>query len=133
MEAHKYLNNFLRNAFCFSRFFLIGVVWFWWEFSSMYSEKKKTEFGFQELGQFLPFGCYFSMLVSIIRRIIHQLIICKIRSRFTTLLPVNFLRTMSYVSLLVPLFWLISLFVWKKLDAKNISEKDLEETEAHVY
>jgi cytochrome d ubiquinol oxidase subunit II len=40
---------------------------------------------------------------------------------------------MSYVSLLVPFVLAYIALVWKKLDAKNISEKDLEETEAHVY
>ena len=43
------------------------------------------------------------------------------------------LRTMSYVSLLVPFVLAYIALVWKKLDAKNISEKDLDETEAHIY
>jgi hypothetical protein len=57
MEAHKYLNNF-RNAFCFSCLF-IGVVMVLSGIFINVFQKAKTEFGFQELVQFLPFGCCF--------------------------------------------------------------------------
>jgi hypothetical protein len=71
------------------------------------------------------------MPVSTIQRIIHQLIICKIRSQFTTLLPVNLLENDELCFIVSTFCFGLYRFVWKKLD-KNISEKDLEETEARL-
>ena len=123
MEAHKYLNNFLEMPFVLVVFLDWSCIGFGRIFINVF-RKSKTEFGFQELGQFLPFGCYFLMQVSIIQRIIHQLIICKIRSTIYNSSSSEFtLRTMSYVSLLVPFVLAYIALVWKKLDAKNISEK----------
>ena len=43
------------------------------------------------------------------------------------------LKTMSYVSLLVPFVVAYIALVWKKMDSKKISSEELKDSENHVY
>jgi cytochrome d ubiquinol oxidase subunit II len=43
------------------------------------------------------------------------------------------LKTMSYVSLLVPFVVAYIALVWKKMDSKEISSEELKDSENHIY
>ena len=133
MEAHKYLNNFLEMPFVLV-VFLIGVVSVLVGIFINVFRKSKNGIWFSGIGTVLTVWmlllnagfnntAYYPSTYNLQNSLT---IYNSSSSEFT-------LRTMSYVSLLVPLVLAFIALVWKKLDAKNISEKDLEETEAHVY
>ena len=133
MEAHKYLNNFLEMPFVLV-VFLIGVVLVLVGIFINVFRKSKNGIWFSGIGTVLTVWmlllnagfnntAYYPSTYNLQNSLT---IYNSSSSEFT-------LRTMSYVSLLVPFVLAYIALVWKKLDAKNISEKDLEETEAHVY
>ena len=133
MEAHKYLNNFLEMPFVLV-VFLIGVVSVLVGIFINVFRKSKNGIWFSGIGTVLTVWmlllnagfnntAYYPSTYNLQNSLT---IYNSSSSEFT-------LKTMSYVSLLVPLVLAYIALVWKKLDAKNISEKDLEETEAHVY
>ena len=133
MEAHKYLNNFLEMPFVLV-VFLVGVVMVLLGIFINVFQKSKNGIWFSGIGTVLTVWmlllnagfnntAYYPSTYNLQNSLT---IYNSSSSEFT-------LRTMSYVSLLVPFVLAYIALVWKKLDAKNISEKDLEETEAHVY
>jgi len=133
MEAHKYLNNFLEMPFVLV-VFLIGVVMVLMGIFINVFQKSKNGIWFSGIGTVLTVWmlllnagfnntAYYPSTYNLQNSLT---IYNSSSSEFT-------LRTMSYVSLLVPFVLAYIALVWKKLDAKNISEKDLEDTEAHVY
>ena len=133
MEAHKYLNNFLEMPFVLV-VFLVGVVMVLVGIFINVFRKSKNGIWFSGIGTVLTVWmlllnagfnntAYYPSTYNLQNSLT---IYNSSSSEFT-------LRTMSYVSLLVPFVLAYIALVWKKLDAKNISEKDLEETEAHVY
>lgn len=133
MEAHKYLNNFLDMPFVLV-VFLIGVVMVLVGIFINAFQKSKNGIWFSGIGTVLTVWmlllnagfnntAYYPSTYNLQNSLT---IYNSSSSEFT-------LRTMSYVSLLVPFVLAYIALVWKKLDAKNISEKDLEDTEAHVY
>ena len=133
MEAHKYLNNFLEMPFVLV-VFLIGVVLVLVGIFINVFRKSKNGIWFSGIGTVLTVwmlllnaGFNNTAFYPSTYNLQNSLTIYNSSSsKFT-------LRTMSYVSLLVPFVLAYIALVWKKLDAKNISEKDLEETEAHIY
>ena len=133
MEAHKYLNNFLEMPFVLV-VFLIGVVSVLVGIFINVFRKSKNGIWLSGIGTILTVWmlllnagfnntAYYPSNYNLQNSLT---IYNSSSSEFT-------LRTMSYVSLLVPFVLAYIALVWKKLDAKNISEKDLEKTEAHVY
>lgn len=133
MEAHKYLNNFLEMPFVLV-VFLIGVVSVLVGIFINVFRKSKNGIWFSGIGTVLTVWmlllnagfnntAYYPSTYNLQNSLT---IYNSSSSEFT-------LKTMSYVSLLVPFVLAYIALVWKKLDAKNISEKDLEETEAHIY
>ena len=133
MEAHKYLNNFLEMPFVLV-VFLIGVVLVLVGIFINVFQKSKNGIWFSGIGTVLTVwmlllnaGFNNTAFYPSTYNLQNSLTIYNSSSSEFTL------RTMSYVSLLVPFVLAYIALVWKKLDAKNISEKDLEETEAHVY
>lgn len=133
MEAHKYLNNFLEMPFVLV-VLLIGVVLVLVGIFINVFRKSKNGIWFSGIGTVLTVWmlllnagfnntAYYPSTYNLQNSLT---IYNSSSSEFT-------LRTMSYVSLLVPFVLAYIALVWKKLDAKNISKKDLEETEAHVY
>ena len=133
MEAHKYLNNFLEMPFVLV-VFLVGVVMVLMGIFINVFQKSKNGIWFSGIGTVLTVWmlllnagfnntAYYPSTYNLQNSLT---IYNSSSSEFT-------LRTMSYVSLLVPLVLAYIALVWKKLDAKNISEKDLDETEAHIY
>ena len=133
MEAHKYLNNFLEMPFVLV-VFLVGVVMVLVGIFINVFRKSKNGIWFSGIGTvltvwmlFLNAGFNNTAYYPSTYNLQNSLTIYNSSSSEFTL------RTMSYVSLLVPFVLAYIALVWKKLDAKNISEKDLEETEAHVY
>lgn len=133
MEAHKYLNNFLEMPFVLV-VFLVGVVMVLMGIFINVFQKSKNGIWFSGIGTVLTVWmlllnagfnntAYYPSTYNLQNSLT---IYNSSSSEFT-------LRTMSYVSLLVPFVLAYIALVWKKLDAKNISEKDLEETEAHIY
>ena len=133
MEAHKYLNNFLEMPFVLV-VFLVGVVMVLVGIFINVFRKSKNGIWFSGIGKVLTVWmlllnagfnntAYYPSTYNLQNSLT---IYNSSSSEFT-------LRTMSYVSLLVPFVLAYIALVWKKLDAKNISEKDLEETEAHIY
>ena len=133
MEAHKYLNNFLEMPFVLV-VFLVGVVMVLLGIFINVFQKSKNGIWFSGIGTVLTVwmlllnaGFNNTAFYPSTYNLQNSLTIYNSSSsKFT-------LRTMSYVSLLVPFVLAYIALVWKKLDAKNISEKDLEETEAHIY
>ena len=132
MEAHKYLNNFLEMPFVLV-VFLVGVVMVLSGIFINVFQKSKNGIWLSGIGTILTVWmlllnagfnntAYYPSTYNLQNSLT---IYNSSSSEFT-------LRTMSYVSLLVPFVLAYIALVWKKLDAKNISEKDLEETEAHV-
>ena len=133
MEAHKYLNNFLEMPFVLV-VFLIGVVLVLVGIFINVFRKSKNGIWFSGIGTVLTIwmlllnaGFNNTAFYPSTYNLQNSLTIYNSSSSEFTL------RTMSYVSLLVPFVLAYIALVWKKLDAKKISEKDLEETEAHVY
>ena len=133
MEAHKYLNNFLEMPFVLV-VFLIGVVSVLVGIFINVFRKSKNGIWFSGIGTILTVwmlllnaGFNNTAFYPSTYNLQNSLTIYNSSSSEFTL------RTMSYVSLLVPFVLAYIALVWKKLDAKNISEKDLEETEAHIY
>ena len=133
MEAHKYLNNFLEMPFVLV-VFLIGVVLVLVGIFINVFRKSKNGIWFSGIGTVLTVwmlllnaGFNNTAFYPSTYNLQNSLTIYNSSSSEFTL------RTMSYVSLLVPFVLAYIALVWKKLDAKNISEKDLEKTEAHVY
>ena len=133
MEAHKYLNNFLEMPFVLV-VFLIGVVSVLVGIFINVFRKSKNGIWFSGIGTVLTVwmlllnaGFNNTAFYPSTYNLQNSLTIYNSSSSEFTL------RTMSYVSLLVPFVLAYIALVWKKLDAKNISEKDLEETEAHIY
>ncbi|MEZ7508239.1 cytochrome d ubiquinol oxidase subunit II [Cloacibacterium sp. Arc13] len=133
MEAHKYLNNFLEMPFVLV-VFLLGVVMVLVGIFVNVFQKSKNGIWFSGIGTVLTVwmllinaGFNNTAFYPSTYNLQNSLTIYNSSSSEFTL------RTMSYVSLLVPFVLAYIALVWKKLDAKNISEKDLEETEAHVY
>ena len=133
MEAHKYLNNFLEMPFVLV-VFLVGVVMVLSGIFINVFQKSKNGIWLSGIGTILTVWmlllnagfnntAYYPSNYNLQNSLT---IYNSSSSEFT-------LRTMSYVSLLVPFVLAYIALVWKKLDAKNISEKDLEKTEAHVY
>ena len=133
MEAHKYLNNFLEMPFVLV-VFLIGVVSVLVGIFINVFRKSKNGIWFSGIGTVLTVWmlllnagfnntAYYPSTYNLQNSLT---IYNSSSSEFT-------LRTMSYVSLLVPFVLAYISIVWRKLDTKKISEKDLEETEAHVY
>lgn len=133
MEAHKYLNNFLEMRFVLV-VFLLGVVMVLVGIFVNVFQKSKNGIWFSGIGTVLTVwmlllnaGFNNTAFYPSTYNLQNSLTIYNSSSSEFTL------RTMSYVSLLVPFVLAYIALVWKKLDAKNISEKDLEETEAHIY
>ena len=133
MEAHKYFNNFLEMPFVLV-VFLVGVVMVLVGIFINVFRKSKNGIWFSGIGTVLTVwmlllnaGFNNTAFYPSTYDLQNSLTIYNSSSSEFTL------RTMSYVSLLVPFVLAYIALVWKKLDAKNISEKDLEETEAHVY
>ena len=133
MEAHKYLNNFLEMPFVLV-VFLVGVVMVLVGIFINVFRKSKNGIWFSGIGTILTVwmlllnaGFNNTAFYPSTYNLQNSLTIYNSSSSEFTL------RTMSYVSLLVPFVLAYIALVWKKLDAKNISEKDLEETEAHIY
>ena len=133
MEAHKYLNNFLEMPFVLV-VFLVGVVMVLVGIFINVFRKSKNGIWFSGIGTVLTVwmlllnaGFNNTAFYPSTYNLQNSLTIYNSSSSEFTL------RTMSYVSLLVPFVLAYIALVWKKLDAKNISEKDLEKTEAHVY
>lgn len=133
MEAHKYFNNFLEMPFVLV-VFLIGVVLVLVGIFINVFRKSKNGIWFSGIGTVLTVwmlllnaGFNNTAFYPSTYNLQNSLTIYNSSSSEFTL------KTMSYVSLLVPFVLAYIALVWKKLDAKNISEKDLEETEAHVY
>ena len=133
MEAHKYLNNFLEMPFVLV-VFLIGVVLVLVGIFINVFRKSKNGIWFSGIGTVLTVwmlllnaGFNNTAFYPSTYNLQNSLTIYNSSSSEFTL------KTMSYVSLLVPFVLAYIALVWKKLDAKNISEKDLEKTEAHVY
>lgn len=133
MEAHKYFNNFLEMPFVLV-VFLIGVVLVLVGIFINVFRKSKNGIWFSGIGTVLTVwmlllnaGFNNTAFYPSTYNLQNSLTIYNSSSSEFTL------RTMSYVSLLVPFVLAYIALVWKKLDAKNISEKDLEETEAHIY
>lgn len=133
MEAHKYLNNFLEMRFVLV-VFLIGVVSVLVGIFINVFRKSKNGIWLSGIGTVLTVwmlllnaGFNNTAFYPSTYNLQNSLTIYNSSSSEFTL------RTMSYVSLLVPFVLAYIALVWKKLDAKNISEKDLEETEAHIY
>lgn len=133
MEAHKYLNNFLEMPVVLV-VFLVGVVLVLVGIFINVFQKSKNGIWFSGIGTVLTVwmlllnaGFNNTAFYPSTYNLQNSLTIYNSSSSEFTL------RTMSYVSLLVPFVLAYIALVWKKLDAKNISEKDLEETEAHVY
>ena len=133
MEAHKYLNNFLEMPFVLV-VFLVGVVMVLVGIFINVFRKSKNGIWFSGIGTVLTVWmlllnagfnntAYYPSTYNLQNSLT---IYNSSSSEFT-------LKTMSYVSLLVPFVLAYIALVWKKLDAKNISEKDLDETEAHIY
>ena len=133
MEAHKYLNNFLEMPFVLV-VFLVGVVMVLMGIFINVFQKSKNGIWFSGIGTVLTVWmlllnagfnntAYYPSTYNLQNSLT---IYNSSSSEFT-------LKTMSYVSLLVPFVLAYIALVWKKLDAKNISEKDLDETEAHIY
>lgn len=133
MEAHKYLNNFLEMPIVLV-VFLIGVVMVLVGIFINVFQKSKNGIWLSGIGTVLTVwmlllnaGFNNTAFYPSTYNLQNSLTIYNSSSSEFTL------RTMSYVSLLVPFVFAYIALVWKKLDAKNISEKDLEDTEAHVY
>ena len=133
IEAHKYLNNFLEMPFVLV-VFLIGVVLVLVGIFINVFRKSKNGIWFSGIGTVLTVwmlllnaGFNNTAFYPSTYNLQNSLTIYNSSSSEFTL------KTMSYVSLLVPFVLAYIALVWKKLDAKNISEKDLDETEAHVY
>ncbi|MPL55394.1 Cytochrome bd-I ubiquinol oxidase subunit 2 [bioreactor metagenome] len=133
MEAYKYFNNFLEMPFVLV-VFLVGVVMVLMGIFINVFQKSKNGIWFSGIGTvltvwmlFLNAGFNNTAYYPSTYNLQNSLTIYNSSSSEFTL------RTMSYVSLLVPFVLAYIALVWKKLDAKNISEKDLEETEAHIY
>ena len=133
METHKYLNNFLEMPFVLI-VFLVGVVMVLMGIFINVFQKSKNGIWFSGIGTVLTVWmlllnagfnntAYYPSTYNLQNSLT---IYNSSSSEFT-------LKTMSYVSLLVPFVLAYIALVWKKLDAKNISEKDLDETEAHIY
>lgn len=133
MEAYKYFNNFLDMPFVLV-VFLVGVVMVLVGIFINVFRKSKNGIWFSGIGTVLTVwmlllnaGFNNTAFYPSTYNLQNSLTIYNSSSSEFTL------RTMSYVSLLVPFVLAYIALVWKKLDAKNISEKDLEETEAHIY
>ncbi len=133
MEAHKYLNNFLEMPFVLV-VFLIGVVSVLVGIFINVFRKSKNGIWFSGIGTVLT--VWMLLLNAGFNNTAYYPSTYNLQNSLTIYnsSPSEFtLKTMSYVSLLVPFVLAYIALVWKKLDAKNISEKDLEETEAHIY
>ena len=133
MEAHKYLNNFLEMPFVLV-VFLVGVVMVLSGIFINVFQKSKNGIWFSGIGTVLT--VWMLLLNAGFNNTAYYPSTYNLQNSLTIYNSSSSefpLRTMSYVSLLVPFVLAYIALVWKKLDAKNISEKDLEKTEAHVY
>ncbi|MFC4686833.1 cytochrome d ubiquinol oxidase subunit II [Epilithonimonas pallida] len=133
MEPNKYLHNFLEMPLVLA-VFLIGVVMVLAGIAANMFFKSKKGIWFSGLGTvltvwmlFLIAGFNNTAFYPSTHDLQSSLTIYNASSSEFTL------KTMSYVSLLVPFVVAYIALVWKKMDSKKISSEELKESENHVY
>ncbi|WP_434978877.1 cytochrome d ubiquinol oxidase subunit II [Daejeonia sp. YH14] len=133
MEPYKYLHNFLEMPLVLV-VFLIGVVLVLVGIAINMLMKSKKGIWFSGLGTvltvwmlFLIAGFNNTAFYPSTHDLQSSLTIYNASSSEFTL------RTMSYVSLLVPFVVAYIALVWKKMDSKKISSNELNDSENHVY
>ena len=133
MEPNKYLHNFLEMPLVLA-VFLIGVVMVLAGIAANMFFKSKKGIWFSGLGTvltvwmlFLIAGFNNTAFYPSTHDLQSSLTIYNASSSEFTL------KTMSYVSLLVPFVVAYIALVWKKMDSKKISSEELKDSENHVY
>ncbi|MPS73420.1 MAG: cytochrome d ubiquinol oxidase subunit II [Chryseobacterium sp.] len=133
MEPNKYFHNFLEMPLVLA-VFLIGVVMVLAGIAGNMFFKSKKGIWFSGLGTvltvwmlFLIAGFNNTAFYPSTHDLQSSLTIYNASSSEFTL------KTMSYVSLLVPFVVAYIALVWKKMDSKEISSEELKDSENHVY
>lgn len=133
MEPNKYFHNFLEMPLVLA-VFLIGVVMVLAGIAGNIFFKSKKGIWFSGLGTvltvwmlFLIAGFNNTAFYPSTHDLQSSLTIYNASSSEFTL------KTMSYVSLLVPFVVAYIALVWKKMDSKEISSEELKDSENHVY
>ncbi|PZU26303.1 MAG: cytochrome d ubiquinol oxidase subunit II [Chryseobacterium sp.] len=133
MEPNKYFHNFLEMPLVLA-VFLIGVVMVLAGIAGNMFFKSKKGIWFSGLGTvltvwmlFLIAGFNNTAFYPSTHDLQSSLTIYNASSSEFTL------KTMSYVSLLVPFVVAYIALVWKKMDSKEISSEELKDSENHIY
>ncbi|SDG35328.1 cytochrome d ubiquinol oxidase subunit II [Epilithonimonas hungarica] len=133
MEPNKYLHNFLEMPLVLA-VFLVGVVLVLAGIAANMFFNSKKGIWFSGLGTvltvwmlFLIAGFNNTAFYPSAHDLQSSLTIYNASSSEFTL------KTMSYVSLLVPFVVAYIALVWKKMDSKEISSEELKDSENHVY
>ncbi|MDV3462907.1 cytochrome d ubiquinol oxidase subunit II [Elizabethkingia miricola] len=133
MEPNKYFHNFLEMPLVLA-VFLIGVVMVLAGIAGNMFFKSKKGIWFSGLGTvltvwmlFLIAGFNNTAFYPSTQDLQSSLTIYNASSSEFTL------KTMSYVSLLVPFVVAYIALVWKKMDSKEISSEELKDSENHIY
>lgn len=133
IEPNKYLYNFLEMPLVLA-VFLIGVVLVLVGIAKNVFFKSKEGIWFSGLGTVLTVWMLF--LIAGFNNTAFYPSTYDLQSSLTIYNASSSeftLRTMSYVSLLVPFVAAYIALVWKKMDSKKISTKELNDSENHVY
>lgn len=133
MEPNKYLHNFLEMPLVLA-VFLIGVVLVLVGIAKNVFFKSKGGIWYAGLGTVLTVWMLF--LIAGFNNTAFYPSTYDLQSSLTIYNASSSeftLRTMSYVSLLVPFVVAYIALVWEKMDSKKISTKELNDSENHVY
>lgn len=133
MEPNKYFHNFLEMPLVLA-IFLIGVVLVLSGIILNIFFKSKKGIWFSGLGTVLTVWMLF--LIAGFNNTAFYPSTYDLQSSLTIYNASSSeftLKTMSYVSLLVPFVVAYIALVWKKMDSKKISSEELKDSENHVY
>ena len=133
MEPNKYFHNFLEMPLVLA-VFLIGVVMVLAGIAGNIFFKSKKGIWFSGLGTVLTVWMLF--LIAGFNNTAFYPSTYDLQSSLTIYNASSSeftLKTMSYVSLLVPFVVAYIALVWKKMDSKKISSEELKDSENHVY
>ena len=133
LEPYKYLHNFLEMPLVLA-IFLIGVVLVLSCIILNIFFKSKKGIWFSGLGTVLTVWMLF--LIAGFNNTAFYPSTFDLQSSLTIYNASSSeftLKTMSYVSLLVPFVVAYIALVWKKMDSKEISSEELKDSENHIY
>lgn len=133
MEPNKYLNNFLAMPLVLA-IFLAGVVLVLAGIAANIFFKSKKGIWFSGWGTVLTVWMLF--LIAGFNNTAFYPSTYDLQSSLTIYNASSSkftLKTMSYVSLLIPFVVAYIALVWKKMDAKKISSEELKDSENHIY